>query len=132
MSDQPPTQPPSQPQPLPQGQPTPQAQPPPQPQYAPQYPQQYAPVAQDSRYIGWLNAVKGLTLTNVIVIAVLLVVAVPTYAVYRALNDEKLLDRLLSEYEETYNAEAGCTVRHGRARGGMDRWGIMAGFASSG
>jgi hypothetical protein len=86
----------------------------------------------EGRYLGWLTAVKGLTISNVLVIALLAVVAVPVYVIYKALGDEKLLDRFLSTYEEISSQQAGCTVRHVQARGGPDLWGVSSGFAFAG
>lgn len=82
---------------------------------------------------GWLstllNSVKGLTLTNVLIIALLVVIAIPAYAVYTTLNDPVLLDRFLSSYSETTDSATDCTVRKARARGGPWHWSISAGFA---
>ena len=86
----------------------------------------------DGRALGWLNAIKGLTLTNVAVIALLLIVAVPLYVIYKALAIAALLDRLLSTYEEKSSQQYGCTLRHVQARGGPEAWGISTGFAFSG
>jgi hypothetical protein len=86
----------------------------------------------DGRVSSWLNAIKGLTVSNVMVIAMLVVIAVPAYTIYRALNDEKLLERLLSTYEETSSQMTGCTLRHVQERGGPEMWGISSGFAFQG
>ena len=97
------------------------------------------PPANEGKALGWLNAVKGLTLTNVLVIVLLAVVAVPVYVIYRALDDEKLLDRFMSTYEEKPAASsmaarcAMCRRVAGRTCGasrpdlrfqGADRWAI--------
>lgn len=86
----------------------------------------------EGRWLSWLTAVKGLTLANVLVIALLAVIAVPVYIVYRALEDEKLMDRFMSTYEELGNQQSGCAVRHVQERGGPELWGISAGFAFQG
>jgi hypothetical protein len=91
-----------------------------------------SPPPADDRYLGWLNAVKGLSISNVLVIAALAIVAVPVYVIYRALDDEKLLDRFMSTYEEEANQQSGCTLRHVQERGGPDIWGISSGFAFAG
>jgi len=91
-----------------------------------------APPPQDGRVLTWLNAVRGLTLSNVLVIALLAIVAVPVYVIYRALDDEKLLDRFMSTYEEEASQMTGCTLRHVQERGGPDIWGISSGFAFQG
>jgi hypothetical protein len=89
------------------------------------------PPPQD-RGLNWLNAVKGLTATNLLVLAGLAVIAVPVYVIYRALNDEKIMDRLMSTYEEIGNQQSGCVLRHVQERGGPDLWGISTGFAFQG
>jgi hypothetical protein len=86
----------------------------------------------EGRYLGWLNAIKGLSITNVLVIAMLAVVAVPVYTIYKALGDDKLLDRFMSTYEEEASQMTGCTLRHVQERGGPDIWGISSGFAFQG
>jgi hypothetical protein len=86
----------------------------------------------DGRFLGWLNAVKGLTFANAAVIVMLVIVAVPTYLVYRTINDEKLLDRFMSHYREYSAQQSPCTVREARAQGGTESWGISTGFAYTG
>lgn len=78
------------------------------------------------------SIVKGLSLGNVLVIALLAVIAVPVYVIYKALGDDKLLDRLMSTYEETYSQNVGCTLRHVQRRGGPDQWAVSSGFAYQG
>lgn len=78
-----------------------------------------------------LTAVKGLSLSNVLIIALLAVIAVPVYIVYRALNDAAVMDRLLSSYKEVPNT-SGCTLREVKSRGGPARWAIATGFAFHG
>jgi hypothetical protein len=79
----------------------------------------------------WLGAVQGLTLGNVLVLALLAVIAVPVYVIYRALGDEKIMDRLMSTYE-VIDSRQGCAVRHVQERGGPDLWGVSSGFAFQG
>ena len=86
----------------------------------------------EGRWLSWLNAVKGLTVTNVLVIAMLAMVAVPVYVIYRALEDEKLLDRFLSTYEEMSSQHFGCTIRHIQERGGPEQWALSSAFAAQG
>lgn len=90
------------------------------------------PPPPNAGWLGWLNAIKGLTISNVVVIALLAIIAVPIYVIYRALDDEKLLDRFMSTYEELGNQQSGCVVRHVQERGGPDLWGISSGFAFAG
>jgi hypothetical protein len=78
---------------------------------------------------GAANIVKGLSLNNVLTIALLAVIAVPVYVIYRALDDDKLMDRFMSTYEEVSNQNVPCAMRHVQARGGPDEWGISTGFS---
>ena len=78
-----------------------------------------------------INAAKGLSFANVVIIALLVLIAVPVYVVYKALGDEKIMDRLLSTYEEI-DSISGCSVRHVQERGGPDLWGVSSGFAFQG
>jgi hypothetical protein len=78
---------------------------------------------------GAANIVKGLSLQNVLVIALLVVIAVPTYVIYRALDNDALMDRFMSTYEEVSNQNVPCALRHVQARGGPDEWSISTGFS---
>jgi hypothetical protein len=86
------------------------------------------PPPPDGRVLGWLS---GLTLNNVLVMALLALVAVPVYVVYKALGDDALLDRLMSTYE-VIDTKQGCLVRHVQERGGPALWGVSSGFAFQG
>jgi len=70
-------------------------------------------------------------LTNALVIALLTLIAVPTYLAYKMLNDPAVMDRLLSSYKELPNG-SGCTLREVKERGGPDLWAISTGFAYHG
>jgi hypothetical protein len=83
-------------------------------------------------WLSWLNAVKGLTITNVLVIGMLAVIAVPAYLVYKAVNDATILDRFMSHYHEVSSQQMGCTIREARLRGGSEMWFISSGFAFQG
>ena len=65
-------------------------------------------------------------------LALLVVIAVPVYVVYKALGDDKLLDRLMSTYEELDSQRSGCALRHVQERGGPELWGVSSGFAFHG
>jgi len=86
----------------------------------------------EGRGLAWVNAAKSLTWGNVLILAGLMAVAVPIYVIYRALGDDKLLDRLMSTYEELPTQQNGCIVRHVQERGGPELWGISSGFAFQG
>jgi hypothetical protein len=80
---------------------------------------------------GWLNAIRGLTVTNAVVIVLLVVALIPAYAVYRLLTDEALLDRFLSSYMVTIT-DTPCRMIRGRQRGEPYSWAIATGFAFEG
>jgi hypothetical protein len=89
------------------------------------------PPPNEGRVLGLINAAKGLTLFNVLVVALLVLILIPVYIVYRALSDEALLDRFLSSYREL-PSDTGCSIRVVAERGGPERWSISSGFAASG
>ena len=83
-------------------------------------------------FAGLLQAAKSLTFTNVVIIALLAIIAVPAYAVYSILNDPVTLERLMSSYSERTDDKTGCTIRSVKARGGATRWSISTGIAFQG
>jgi hypothetical protein len=78
------------------------------------------------------SVVRSLSLTNVLIIALLVAIAIPAYIVYRALADPAVMDRFLSSYREYPNQVSGCTMREVKERGGPDLWSVSAGFAFHG
>lgn len=90
------------------------------------------PTPNEGRAVGVLNALKGLSFTNVLIIALMAMIAVPVYFTYRLLNDPTTLDKFLSSYDERIDEQSGCTIRKVRLRGGPWRYGVAAGFAYSG
>jgi hypothetical protein len=87
---------------------------------------------------GWVHTIahflKGLTLTNTLVIAMLVIVSIPAYFVWRMLNDEEMLYRFLSSYRELPNPVPGsnCSLREISVKGGGDTFGIATSFATLG
>jgi len=79
-----------------------------------------------------VNVVKGLTLGNLLVIFLILLMGIPTYVIWRALDDDKLMDRFTSTYEQWDSQQAGCVLRHFQERGGPDNWAVSSGFALQG
>ena len=93
------------------------------------------PQQQDKRIglIGELAAiVKGLSLNNVLIIALLVVIAIPTYVLWRALNDESMLNKFMSRYEEISSETIPCTLKVASVRGGGDTYTMSTGFAYQG
>lgn len=85
----------------------------------------------NGKVVGILNAAKGLTLKNILILALLAIIAIPVYFVYKLMTDPVVGDRFLSSYSEASH-DSGCTVRKVRLRGGPWRYGVAAGFAFSG
>ena len=77
------------------------------------------------------NVLKGLTLRNVAILALILALAIPVWVIWKALSDPKLLDRFLSSYR-VVRTEGGCTMRVVAERGGPEQWSISTGFAAGG
>ena len=92
-------------------------------------------MTEEDKVSKWLGQAKTLTLLNVLIIFLLVATTViPAYIVWKVFSDPsgKMLDRLLSTYEEIGNQQSGCTLRHAKQRGGPDFWSIGTGFAYSG
>jgi hypothetical protein len=79
-----------------------------------------------------VDLVRSLSLTNVLVIILLVIVAAPVWVLWRVINDEKLLDRFLSHYAEYPSQTTACTVRQIKVRGGPETFALSTGFASQG
>jgi hypothetical protein len=79
-----------------------------------------------------VNAVKGMSLTNVLVIIMLAIVVVPSYLLWSVLNDPVMLGRFLSSYEEITSDKWPCTLRVASLRGAGDQYSISTGFAYQG
>jgi hypothetical protein len=76
--------------------------------------------------------VKGMTLTNVLIIALLVVIAIPSYVLYRTMNDDSMLNKFMSFYEEISSDKVSCTMRIGSVRGAPPIYSISTGFAFQG
>jgi hypothetical protein len=79
-----------------------------------------------------INAVKGMSFTNALVIAVLVIVAIPAYAIWEALNDPVILNKFTSNFEEIASENNPCTVRIYSKRGAGSTYSISTGFAFQG
>jgi hypothetical protein len=79
-----------------------------------------------------IHALKNMTLTNALVIVLLLAVTVPSYLLYRVINDPEMVGRFLSSYEEIISDKVSCVLRIASLRGGGDTYGISTGFAAQG
>ena len=80
-----------------------------------------------------LSAVRGLTFTNALVIVILVAAAIPAYLLFKVVNDQALLDRVMSNYEEVdLPHSSSCTLRAAGVRGQPLTWYISSGFAYHG
>lgn len=86
----------------------------------------------EGRIVNFLHAVRGLTLTNALVIILLALVIIPAYIVWKAINSDALLDRLMSNYEVHASQMHSCTLRSARLRGEPTTWSVTSGFAYEG
>jgi hypothetical protein len=81
---------------------------------------------------GIADIIKGLSLTNVLIIALLVLIAIPSYILWRFLNDASLLNKFTSFYEEISSDKVGCTLRVASQRGAHPIYSISTGFAFQG
>jgi hypothetical protein len=80
---------------------------------------------------GVANVLKGLTLRNVAILALIMAMAVPVFVIWKVFSDPDLLDRFLSSYR-VVRTSGGCVVRAAKERGGPEQWSISTGFAAGG
>ena len=73
-----------------------------------------------------------MTLTHVLIIALLVAIAIPTYVLWRFLNDASMLNKWTSFYEELSNDKTSCTLRIASVRGSEPFHAISTGFAYQG
>jgi len=81
---------------------------------------------------GLVKIIQSLTLTQVLIIALLVAIAIPTYIGWRVINDESMLNKFTSRYEELSSEHMPCTLRVASVRGGGDTYSISTGFAAQG
>jgi len=79
-----------------------------------------------------VKIVQSLTLTHVLIIALLVAIAIPSYIFYRTLNDASMLNKFMSYYEEVITPHMPCTLRIASQRGADPVYSISAGFAFQG
>jgi hypothetical protein len=81
---------------------------------------------------GIVGLVQSMTLTHVLIVALLAAILVPSYVAWRVLNDESMLTKFTSRYEEITSDKIPCTLRIASVRGGGDSYSISTGFAVQG
>lgn len=72
-----------------------------------------------------LNVVKGLTYTNVAIMALLLLLLVPVYLVYRILGDQNLMGAVFNVYSEL-DAPTDCLLAFQQPAGGSGAYIVRA------
>jgi hypothetical protein len=75
-----------------------------------------------------LDSVRTLTLSNVLVIALLVVIAIPAYIGWRVLNDPVLMGVVFSQYRE-YPTKGECALIFAQPAGGTGFFAITNAFA---
>lgn len=79
-----------------------------------------------------VEVVKGLTLTNVLVILLLIIGMAPAYLAWRILNDEELRDIVFSSFSTLVIAGSDCNVHQASEIGEDKSWFISHNFAFAG
>lgn len=79
-----------------------------------------------------INAIKNLSFGNVLIIMLLMIVVIPSYLLWRILNDPAMLGKFLSHYEEVTSDKWPCTLRIASQRGAGDTYSVGAAFAVQG
>ncbi len=75
-----------------------------------------------------LEAVKGLTFVNVAILACLVLLGIPSYLAWKAINNPTLLGQILSEFKQI-RSEGDCNVFLAQLPGAPPMWGISNPFA---
>jgi hypothetical protein len=81
---------------------------------------------------GVVKIVQSLTLTHVLIIALLVAIAVPAFILYRFMTDASMLNKWTSFYEELTSDKVPCTLRVASVRGADPVYSISTGFAFQG
>ena len=76
-----------------------------------------------------VEAVRGLNLTNVLVIILLLLAAGPAYLTWKVINDEQLLNIFLSSFEEKSMGTTDCSLRIASSSGSGPTYYVSISFA---
>ncbi len=75
-----------------------------------------------------LDAVKSLTFVNVAILALLVIIAVPAYLTWKAVDNPELLSLLFSEFQEI-STDTDCTLFKGQTQGGTPYYAVTNQFA---
>lgn len=90
------------------------------------------PPSRNGKIINAINAARGLTPMNALVIFLLSLTLVPGYVIYKLVNEPPLLDRILSGFRELPSPNPDCIVRNAFQRGGPVVWAVATSFAAQG
>ena len=81
---------------------------------------------------GIVKIIQSMTLTHVLIMALIIVVLAPTYVLYRFMNDSSLLNKWTCSYEELATENSPCTLRIASQRGADPTYAISDGLCVSG
>ena len=81
---------------------------------------------------GIVKIIQSMTLTHVLILALLLVILIPTFILYRFMTDASMLNKWTSFYEELSSDKSPCTLRIASVRGADPTYAISTGFAFQG
>jgi hypothetical protein len=81
---------------------------------------------------GIAKIIQSMTLTNVLILALIIIVLAPTFVLWRFMNDSSLLNKWTSFYEEVSSDKTPCTLRIASQRGADPVHSISTGFAYQG
>lgn len=79
-----------------------------------------------------VRIVQSVTLKHVLVAALLVAIAAPTFVLYRFMTDASLLNKFTSFYEELASDKVPCTLRIASQRGTDPVYSISTGFSIQG
>jgi hypothetical protein len=75
-----------------------------------------------------IDQLKGLTFVNVAILALLVVIAVPTFFVWKAVDNPDLLSLVFSEFQELETG-TDCNLFKGQSQGAQPYWAVTNQFA---
>lgn len=78
------------------------------------------------------HILKTLSLTNVLILGLVIAILAPTYILWTALHDETVLGKFFSRFEEVAGDKSPCTLRIFSLRGAPPSFAITTGFAFQG
>ena len=81
---------------------------------------------------GFVKILQSMTLQNVLTLALVVLIAAPSFILYQFITDASLLNKWASFYEELSSDKVSCTLRIASQRGSDPIHSISTGFAYQG